>query len=172
MLKSHSDILRKQVNADVLETQPNADIVNSLAGRTSGVQIVSSAGDAGASTFITIRGAASITGNNQPLFVVNGMPIISGSGGGGTVDGVTTSSRSIDLNPEDIESVTVLKGGAATALYGVRAANGVLIITTKSGKNLNTRKIEFHTSVGFDQISQTQERQTKWAQGNNGIWIG
>ena len=92
--------------------------------------------------------------------------------GAGAVGGVTTSSRSIDLNPEDIESVTVLKGGAATALYGVRAANGVLIITTKSGKNMNTRKIEFHTSVGFDQISQTQERQTKWAQGNNGVWIG
>ncbi len=161
----------QQVNSDVLSTQPNADIVNSLAGRTSGVQIVSSAGDAGASTFITIRGAASITGNNQPLFVVNGMPIISG-GGSGDVGGVTTSSRSIDLNPEDIESVTVLKGGAATALYGVRAANGVLIITTKSGKNMNTSKIEFHTSVGFDQISQTQERQTKWAQGNNGVWIG
>jgi TonB-linked SusC/RagA family outer membrane protein len=161
----------QSVSSEVLSTQPNADIVNSLAGRTSGVQIISSAGDAGASTYITIRGAASITGNNQPLFVVNGMPIISGGGSGG-VDGVTTSSRSIDLNPEDIESVTVLKGGAATALYGVRAANGVLIITTKSGKNLTTRKIEFHTSVGFDQISQTQERQTKWAQGNNGVWIG
>jgi TonB-linked SusC/RagA family outer membrane protein len=161
----------QQVDAEVLSTQPNADIVNSLAGRTSGVQITSSAGDAGASTYITIRGAASITGNNQPLFVVNGMPIISG-GGAGDVGGVTTSSRSIDLNPEDIESVTVLKGGAATALYGVRAANGVLIITTKSGKNLNTRKIEFHTSVGFDQISQVQERQTKFSQGNNGVWSG
>ncbi|HSH20257.1 MAG TPA: carboxypeptidase-like regulatory domain-containing protein, partial [Draconibacterium sp.] len=161
----------QQVNSDVLSTQPNADIVNSLAGRTSGVQITSSAGDAGASTYITIRGAASITGNNQPLFVVNGMPIISGGGSSGVGD-VTTSSRSIDLNPEDIESVTVLKGGAATALYGIRAANGVLIITTKSGKNMDTRKIEFHTSVGFDQISQTQERQTKFSQGNNGVWSG
>ena len=159
------------VGSEVLSNRPNADVVNSLAGRTAGVQITSSAGDAGASTYMTIRGAASITGNNQPLFVVNGMPIISGGGGGG-VDGVTTSSRSIDLNPEDIESITVLKGGAATALYGVRAANGVLIITTKSGKNLNNRKIEFHTSVGFDQISQTQERQKLFAQGNNSVWIG
>jgi TonB-linked SusC/RagA family outer membrane protein len=160
----------QKVGADVLAAKPNSDIVNSLAGRTSGVQITSSAGDAGASTFMTIRGASSITGNNQPLFVVNGMPIISGGGSGG-VDGVTTSSRSIDINPEDIESITVLKGGAATALYGLRAANGVLMITTKSGKNLQSRKIEFHTSVGFDQLSQTQERQTKFAQGNNGTWI-
>ncbi len=158
-------------DAEVLSNKPNADVINSLAGRTAGVQITSSAGDAGASTYMTIRGAASITGNNQPLFVVNGLPIISGGGGGG-VGGVTTSSRSIDLNPEDIESITILKGGAATALYGVKAANGVLIITTKSGKNLTSRKIEFHTSVGFDQISQTQERQTKFAQGNNGVWIG
>ncbi len=157
------------VDAEVLSNRPNADVVNSLAGRTAGVQITSSAGDAGAATFMTIRGAASITGNNQPLFVVNGMPIMTGSEDTG-VGGVTTSSRSIDLNPEDIESITVLKGGAATALYGVRAANGVLIITTKSGKNLNNRKIEFHTSVGFDQISQTQERQKLFAQGNNGVW--
>ena len=72
----------QEVGSDVLSTRPNADIVNSLAGRTSGVQIISSAGDAGASTFMTIRGAASITGNNQPLFVVNGLPIISGGGAG------------------------------------------------------------------------------------------
>ncbi len=161
----------QSVTAEDIAGKPNADIVNSLAGKTSGVQIVSSAGDAGASTFITIRGAASITGNNQPLFVVNGMPIISGGGSGG-VGGVTTSSRSIDINPEDIESVTVLKGGAATALYGVRAANGALIITTKTGKNLNKAKVEFHTSVSFDQVSQLPERQTMYSQGSGGVWKG
>lgn len=159
------------VNADQIASKPNADVVNSLAGRTSGVQITSSAGDAGASTYITIRGAASITGNNQPLFVVNGMPIISGGGDSG-VGGVSTSSRSIDLNPEDIESITVLKGGAATALYGVRAANGALVITTKSGKKLEARKIEFHTSVGFDQVSQLPARQKIYSQGYNGAWAG
>ncbi len=161
----------QSVNTDVISSQPNADIVNSLAGRTSGVQIISSAGDAGAATYMTIRGAHSITGNNQPLFVVNGMPIISGGGSGG-VDGVTTSSRSIDLNPDDIESISVLKGGAATALYGVRAANGAIIITTKSGKGLKSQKIEFHTSVGWDQVSQLPDRQKIWAQGNNGVWQG
>jgi TonB-linked SusC/RagA family outer membrane protein len=159
------------VNTDVISSQPNADIVNSLAGRTSGVQIISSAGDAGAATYMTIRGAHSITGNNEPLFIVNGMPIISGGGSGG-VDGVTTSSRSIDLNPDDIESISVLKGGAATALYGVRAANGAIIITTKSGKGLKAQKIEFHTSVGWDMVSQLPDRQKIFAQGNNGIWAG
>jgi len=161
----------QSVNTEVISSRPNADLVNSLAGRASGIQITSSAGDAGASTYLTIRGAHSITGNNQPLFVVNGLPIISGGGGGG-VDGVTTSSRSIDLNPEDIESISVLKGGAATALYGVRAANGALIITTKSGKNLTARKVEFHTSVGFDKISQRPAMQNIYAQGMDGVWIG
>ncbi len=161
----------QSVSTEVISSRPNADLVNSLSGRASGIQIISSAGDAGASTYLTIRGAHSITGNNQPLFVVNGLPIISGGGSGG-VDGVTTSSRSIDLNPEDIESISVLKGGAATALYGVRAANGALIITTKSGKNLNARKIEFHTSVGFDKISQIPAMQNVYAQGMDGVWIG
>lgn len=159
------------VDAEEISTKPNADVVNSLSGQTSGVQVVSSSGEAGASTFITIRGSASITGNNQPLFVVNGMPIISGGGSSG-VDGVNTSSRSIDINPDDIKTISVLKGGAATALYGVRAANGAVIITTKSGKNLTKRKIEFHSSIAFDEVSQLPERQKKFSQGNNGEWIG
>ncbi len=160
----------QSVKADDINTRPNADIVNSLAGATSGVQIVSSAGDAGASTYITIRGSASITGNNQPLFIVNGMPIISGGGSSGT-DGVNTSSRTIDINPDDIASLSVLKGGAATALYGVRAANGAIIITTKSGK-IGKSKIEFHTSYSIEKVSQLPPMQNKFAQGNNGAWIG
>jgi TonB-linked SusC/RagA family outer membrane protein len=161
----------QSVNSEVITSRPNADVVNSLSGRASGIQVISAAGDAGAATYLTIRGAHSITGNNQPLFVVNGMPIISGSEDTG-VGGVTTSSRSIDLNPEDIESISVLKGGAATALYGVRAANGALIITTKSGRNLTNKKIEFSSSVGFDQISQVPEMQNLFAQGMDGVWIG
>lgn len=161
----------QSVESEVLTSRPNSDIVNSLAGRASGIQVISTAGDAGAAAYLTIRGSHSITGNNEPLFVVNGMPIISGGQNTG-VDGVSTSSRSIDLNPDDIESITVLKGGAATALYGLRAANGALIITTKSGKNLTNRKIEFHTSVGADMISQTAELQNLYAQGLDGVWQG
>ncbi|TVZ58907.1 TonB-linked SusC/RagA family outer membrane protein [Flavobacteriaceae bacterium MAR_2010_105] len=164
----------QSVSAEAISTRPNADIVNSLSGATSGVQVVSSSGEAGASSFITIRGSASITGNNQPLFVVNGLPIISGGGNSGT-GGVNTSSRTIDINPDDIASLTVLKGGAATALYGVRAANGAIIITTKSGKGLASKKIELHSSVGFDRISQTPARQKTYAQGGGGFqgsWAG
>ena len=164
----------QSVSAESISTRPNADIVNSLSGATSGVQVVSSSGEAGSSSFITIRGSASITGNNQPLFVVNGMPIISGGGDSG-VGGVNTSSRTIDINPDDIASLTVLKGGAATALYGVRAANGAIIITTKSGKGLASKKIEFHTSVGVDEVSQLPGRQNRYAQGGAGFqgsWQG
>ena len=161
----------QSVSAEEISTKPNADIVNSLAGATSGVQVVSSSGEAGSSTFITIRGSSSITGNNQPLFVINGMPIIAGGGSSG-VGGTNSSSRSIDINPDDIESLSVLKGGAATALYGVRAANGAIIITTKSGRNLTARKIEFHSSYGIDMVSQLPARQKKYAQGLSGSWAG
>jgi len=161
----------QKVDAETISSKPNADIVNSLSGTTSGVQIISSSGEAGSSTNIRVRGAASITGNNQPLFVVNGLPIISG-GGFSDVDGTNTSSRSIDINPDDIESISVLKGGAATALYGVRAANGAVIITTKSGKNVSSRTIDFHTSIGLETISQVPDMQNTYAQGNGGVWIG
>jgi TonB-linked SusC/RagA family outer membrane protein len=159
------------VTTDVVSSRPNADVINSLSGRASGIQIISSAGDAGAATYMTIRGAHSITGDNQPLFVVNGMPYMSGGEDTG-VGGVTTSSRTIDLNPEDIESISILKGGAASGLYGARAANGAIIITTKSGKNLTARKIEFHSSVGFDKISQVPAMQNLFAQGMDGVWVG
>ena len=159
------------VSSEEIGNKSNADVVNSLAGETSGVEIISSSGSAGAASFITIRGSASITGNNQPLFIINGMPVASGGGDSG-IGGVQTSSRSIDINPDDIATMSVLKGGAATALYGVRAANGAIIITTKSGKNLTERRIEFHSSIAFDEISQTQERQNLFSQGQDGAWAG
>ncbi|MCK4989385.1 MAG: TonB-dependent receptor, partial [Bacteroidales bacterium] len=87
--------------------------------------------------------------------------------------GTGSSSRSIDINPEDIASMTVLKGGAATALYGLRAANGAIIITTKKGDRAGQKmQVDFHTSVGFDQVSQLPPRQMQFVQGNNGNWIG
>ena len=148
----------------------NADVVNSLSSKLAGVQVISSGGTAGASSYITIRGAASILGNNQPLFVVDGLPIITGGGGGG-VDGVATSGRSVELNPEEIESITVLKGGAATALYGVQAANGAIIVTTKKGTDTNKVQVDFNSSVTFENVSQLPPRQDVYAQGVNGNWI-
>ncbi len=170
----------QSVDSEEISKSNTSDIVNAISGRTAGVSVTSSSGSPGASTYMTIRGAASITGNNQPLFVIDGMPIVTGRGGtattnrtGTTVGGTGNSSRSIDINPEDIASMTVLKGGAATALYGVRAANGAIIITTKSGKQgAQKMSVDFHTSLGFDQVSQLPGRQNKYVQGNNGEWIG
>jgi TonB-linked SusC/RagA family outer membrane protein len=156
----------QSVSTDQIANSNNTNIINSISGKVAGVIVTPSSGAAGASTFIEIRGSTSLTGNNQPLFVVDGIPIQSGGGGGG-VDGVALSDRAIDLNPDDIETMTVLKGGAATALYGLRASNGVILITTKKGSNNTKMKVDFHTSVSFDRISQTQKRQDKYAQGSS-----
>jgi TonB-linked SusC/RagA family outer membrane protein len=161
----------QSVSVDQIANSNNANIINSLSGKVAGVNITPSSGAAGASTFIEIRGSTSLTGNNQPLFVVDGIPIQTG-GGGGNVDGVAFSDRAIDLNPDDIESMTVLKGGAATALYGLRASNGVILITTKKGSNNTKMKVDFHTSVTWDKISQTQARQDKYAQGSSEGYVG
>jgi TonB-linked SusC/RagA family outer membrane protein len=157
----------------------NSDLINSISGRTAGVQITSSSGMPGSSTFITIRGAASIIGDIQPLFVIDGMPIVTGRGAMAvtnrdpyTTGGTNSSSRSIDLNPEDIASMTILKGGAATVLYGVRAANGVIVITTKKGTQSGNRvNVDFYTSIGFDRVSQLPPLQRKFVQGEDGEWI-
>jgi len=167
------------VESEEISTANTADVINAINARTAGVQITSSAGTPGASTFMTIRGAASILGNNEPLFVIDGMPIVTGEGENletnrdpYSTGNTSLSSRSIDLNPEDIASMTVLKGGAATALYGLRAANGAIIITTKSGETATKKmQVDFHTSVGFDQISQVPPMQRQFAQGNNGEWV-
>lgn len=161
----------QEVSGDELARSGAPNIVNSLAGKVSSVQVVNSSGAAGGASFITIRGAASITQNNQPLFVVDGVPIDNGGGGGG-VGGVALSNRAIDLNPDDIESVSVLKGGAATVLYGLRAANGAIIITTKKGKPTTGKKINvsLSSSVSIDMISQVPKLNTKYAQGWGGQW--
>jgi TonB-linked SusC/RagA family outer membrane protein len=163
-------------NEDITRVS-NADVVNALSSKLAGVQVNSSGGTAGASSYITIRGAASILGNNQPLFVVDGLPIISGGGGTGagpdntTVGGVATSGRTIELNPEEIESMTILKGGAATALYGIQAANGAIIVTTKKGTDSNKVQVDFNSSVTVENVSQLPPRQDIYAQGSGGNWI-
>ncbi len=176
----------QDVSADEIKNSASDNMLNSLNGKVAGVNITSSQGTAGASSFIEIRGASSITGNNQPLFVVDGMPINNEVGQDAyhtyDTDGVTESNRAIDINPDDIESISILKGGAATALYGLRAANGVVMITTKKGKNHKGSKVKvnFKSTVTIGKVSQLPELQTKYAQGSmiyagllgrpNGIW--
>lgn len=172
------------VEGEAIEKSNTTNVVNALNGKVAGVNVTSGSGAAGGAAYINIRGASSITGENQPLFVVDGIPIdnsqyYSGNPDQGTnnlTEGVAYSNRAIDLNPDDIASVTVLKGGAATALYGLRAANGVVIVTTKKGQantgKANTYNVGFSTSVSIDQVNRLPEFQQKYGQGLNGKWAG
>ncbi|HYW05428.1 MAG TPA: carboxypeptidase-like regulatory domain-containing protein, partial [Longimicrobium sp.] len=132
--------------ADIAETQ-RENFVNALQGRVAGVEVSSTSGVPGASSSITIRGVSSISGSNQPLFIVDGLPLdnktlntgvlASDAPGSLTALGNRTvdfTNRAADINPEDIETLVVLKGPEASALYGIDAANGAIVITTKRGK--------------------------------------
>jgi TonB-linked SusC/RagA family outer membrane protein len=162
----------QEVTGDEINKRGNSDIVSSLSAKAAGVQITSSSSNAGSASYMTIRGAASLTGNNQPLFVVDGMPMSSEPSYRGSTgqSGVYSSSRSIDLNPDDIASISVLKGGAATALYGLQASNGVVLITTKKGALDQKMKITLHSSVGVKELGKYIELQDKYGQGLNGQW--
>ena len=158
----------QEVGGDEIVQSRQTNVVDALQGRVAGVRINKASGDPGASSFIEIRGSASLTRNNQPLFVVDGVPIDNSGNSGNNVAGVTESNRAIDLNPDDIESITVLKGGAATALYGIRAANGAVVITTKSGRNTGGKvEVNFSSSLKFEQVSMLPPRQNKFAQGTH-----
>ena len=169
----------QDVSAEQIANSGNTDMISALQGRIAGVQVTSSSGAAGGANYITIRGATSLTGNNQPLFVVDGVPIDNSTSfdtegfQGGDVAGVARGNRALDINPDDIENISVLKGGAATALYGIRGANGVIVVTTKKGKATADGKkvnVNFSSSVMISQISQVPELNTKYAQGWGGDW--
>ena len=148
----------QKVSGEKVNQAKEVNIVNSLQGRVAGVQIQGSASTLGGSSRITIRGSNSFLGNNQPLFVVDGVPInnssYSDSGqqsgfGGGSYDYGNSAS---EIDPSSVESMSVLKGAAATAIYGSRGANGVILITTKKGKKTKGVGVSFDTSVTFDEV--------------------
>ncbi|MEE9437487.1 MAG: SusC/RagA family TonB-linked outer membrane protein, partial [Saprospiraceae bacterium] len=153
----------QNVDADDIVSSKEVNLVNALSSKVAGVSVVSSSGSPGASANIRIRGNTSVNGTNSPLFVVDGVPINNGSVGNAT-DGVDQSNRVIDLNPNDIQSMTVLKGPSASALYGVRAANGAIIITTKRGSSGKPR-VSVSTSYSLDQVNKLPARQSTFAQG-------
>ncbi len=133
----------QEVDGAAVSTVKDANFVNSLNGKVAGVNIQSS-GTLGGSANVVIRGYKSLTGNNQALFVVDGVPISNSTGNSSNVasgrGGYDFGNAAMDINPEDIANISVLKGAAATALYGARAANGVILITTKSGKSNGGKK--------------------------------
>ncbi|MCB0473517.1 MAG: carboxypeptidase-like regulatory domain-containing protein, partial [Flavobacteriaceae bacterium] len=166
-----------EVGGDEMSQVKTASAVNSLQGRVAGVNISTTSTGAAGSSRVIIRGASSLTGNNQPLYVVDGIPIINNTNGsvvGPTNDGTGDGGDDIStLNPDDIESVSILKGSSAAALYGSLASNGVIMITTKSGKGKENFGVEFSSSLTFDKINtDLLNLQTTYGQGRYGLKPG
>jgi TonB-linked SusC/RagA family outer membrane protein len=156
----------KVTGKDIVRTGESG-VINGLAGRAAGVQISRSSGDPGAGTYIQIRGQSTITGSNQPLVIVDGIPM-SNSNIGENAGGVRQQSRMNDINPEDIADIQILKGASAAALWGSRAANGVIIITTKKGRNTDKIDISFRSTLSLDKVNMLHPLQDKFGQGSRG----
>jgi TonB-linked SusC/RagA family outer membrane protein len=144
------------------------NIMQQVEGKVAGVRITSP-GTQGGNVNIVIRGQNSLTGSNQPLFVVDGIPVSNASRGGSVGSGRDYGSTISDINPEDIESMTVLKGPNAAALYGSRASNGVIVLTTKKGKSSTGRiRTDFTSSLTFENPSRLWDFQNQYGQGSGG----
>jgi TonB-linked SusC/RagA family outer membrane protein len=160
-------ILKSDAFADARQT----NVVNSLAGKMAGVRISSSGGNVGSSSSIFIRGFTSFTQSNQPLFVVDGIPIDNSGGGNALQTGVSNSNRAIDLNPDDIETMTVLKGPAAAVLFGSRAVSGAIMITTKKGGSSKAKNtVSFTSNYNITEVNRLPDFQNTYGQGNNGVF--
>ena len=166
--KSRVGTAQQQLSSTELNQTKSINLIEQLEGKVSGVTITGS-GTQGGSTNIIIRGANSITGNNQPLFIVDGVPI-SNRGRGGTPNGGYDYGSAIsDLNPDDIATMSILKGPNAAALYGSRAANGVIVITTKKGPSTSGRvRTEITSSFSWDKPSILPTYQNQYGQGAGG----
>lgn len=160
------------VKSEELLKARDGNVINSLSGKVSGVRVNSQSGTLGGSSKVMIRGANSLDGNNQPLFVVDGLPIDNGAVGFGGTNGASADygNRAGDINPDDIESMSVLKGAAATALYGARAKNGAIVITTKRGSKKSSMSISVNSSFRFDQVLKYPKFQNEYAQGSYGVY--
>ena len=172
----------QQVGGDELTRAKDPNMINALAGKTAGVQITKSSAGLGGSAKVAIRGARSAfaSGNNQPLYVIDGVPMLNNSTEstatvmGGENDGVNRDAGDgvSNLNPEDIESMSILKGASAAALYGSQAANGVILITTKKGK-AGIQRVTFSSNLTVDHAISLPEFQNSYgrnAEGGTGSW--
>lgn len=157
-----------KVKGNVITGSGETSLLKGLSAKASGVSIVSNSADPGSGAYIQIRGQNSITGSTQPLFVIDGTPVSNDEIGSG-VDGVGQQSRLNDINPNDIASVQILKGASAAALWGYRAANGVVLITTKKGKK-GKISVDVNSSVSFDKVNVEMQLQDKFGQGSGGVF--
>lgn len=159
----------QEVKTDALTENKSVSIANMLQGKIAGVQIAQSGTGLGGSTRIIMRGLNSLSGNNQPLWVVDGIPINDGSQeAANEYGGVDRYGAASQINPEDIESISVLKGANAAALYGSRAQNGAIIVTTKKGKQGQPLEIEYNGNLEFNSIYDTYDYQNVYGQGSGG----
>ncbi len=158
----------QEIQGTQLTQARETNIVNALTGKIAGVQVTGSNGAPGASSRMIIRGSSSIGSNNQPLFVVDGVPIDNGNYGSGT--GVDYGNGAASLNPDDIENISVLKGPSAAALYGSRGANGVVLVTTKSGKGSKGIGVSFNTNTTFESPLKLPDWQNEYGQGAKGLF--
>ncbi len=159
----------QDVKSEALTQAGNADLVSSLQGKVAGVQINQSGGGIGGTSRIEIRGASSLTDNNQPLWVVDGVPFDDGNDrNGGVWGGTSRAGGAFDLNPEDIESVSILKGPNAAALYGERGGNGVILVTTKKGARGKGLGISYSGGITFSEAAYMLDLQDKYGQGSEG----
>jgi TonB-linked SusC/RagA family outer membrane protein len=169
--KSQLGTAVQQVNSADLTQTKGTGVIEQIEGKVSGVQITGS-GNPGGSSYITIRGANSITGDNSPLFIVDGVAVSHRDRGASANSGWDFGSAINDINPDDIESMTVLKGPNAAALYGSRAANGVILITTKNGRNTGGRmRTEANSFYTFENPSRLPDYQNQYGQGAGGEFM-
>lgn len=162
-----------KVSDDEIRKSGDQNVIQSLAGKAAGVQVTGTGGTPGASSKVIIRGMNTITGTTDPLIIVDGVPIDNSTTQtragdnpfNADLSGINNSNRALDLNPEDIESVSILKGPAAAALYGERAGNGVILYTTKKAKLGTALGIDYSCSTTIDKVNKLPERQNKYVQG-------
>ncbi|MEE9363221.1 MAG: SusC/RagA family TonB-linked outer membrane protein [Cellulophaga sp.] len=156
----------QEVKSDEITRSGSSNVLDGIAGKSAGVQITRSSGSAGGGSRIVIRGVTSMVGNNQALIVIDGVRSNNETlNAQGSTAGTAQSNRLMDLNAEDIESLTVLKGAAATSLYGTAGSTGVIVIVTKKGSKGSALSVNFTSQLAFDQISSTVNLQNTFGQG-------
>lgn len=170
--KDKLGIAPSTVRGDAVLSSGESGVLNGLSGKAPGLNIIRNGGDPGAGSYIQLRGQSTVTGDLQPLIVIDGMPMYNSyQDNGNQVDGVQQQSRLNDLNPDDIASIEVIKSASAAALWGSRAANGVIVITTKKGTNTNGKiSINYTGTLSLDQVNKLPELQTTFGQGLDGVF--
>ena len=159
----------QDIKSDALNTTGDPSVVGALSGKVAGLQMNTASTGLGGSTKITIRGNSSLTDNNQPLWIVDGVPFSdNNTSNASAYGGYDRGGTSLDINPDDIESISVLKGPNAAALYGSRAGNGVILVTTKKGANKSGFGVSYNGNFTWSSVSQAVKMQNRFGQGSNG----